>query len=254
MRVITVPVLGDSKNYSYLLVSDTGKAAAVDPAEPQTLLDAAEKEGVTIDTVLTTHKHWDHAGGNDKIKKLVEGIEVIGGVNDNVQGATKTVVDGERFHYHEIKVECIETPFHTMGHICFLCKSGSSEDLVFTGDTLFVAGCGRFFEGTPQDAHQALAKLEKLPGETQCYVGHNYTASNLRFAQHVDPENEEIRKKIEWTKGQDSQGAFTVPTTIQEEKLINPFLRTDTEAMKKFTAKSDPVEVLAALRKAKDSF
>lgn len=254
MRVVTVPVLGDSKNYSYLLVSNSGKAAAVDPAEPETLLEAARNEGVTIDTVLTTHKHWDHAGGNDKMKKLVEGIQVIGGVKDNVQGATRNVADGDCFDYHEIKVECIETPFHTMGHICFLCSSESSEDVIFTGDTLFVAGCGRFFEGTPSDAHKALAKLDRLPGKTQCYVGHNYTASNLKFAQHVDPENEDIKKKIEWTKEQDSKGAFTVPTTIAVEKLINPFLRTATAAMKKFTGKTEPVEVLAALRKAKDSF
>jgi hydroxyacylglutathione hydrolase len=254
MRVITVPVLGDSKNYSYLLVSDSGKAAAVDPAEPETLLEAAKKEGVTIDTVLTTHKHWDHAGGNDKIKKLVSGIEVIGGKNENVQGATRAVADGERFNYHEISVECIETPFHTMGHICYLCKASSAEDLVFTGDTLFVAGCGRFFEGTPQDAHTALGKLARLPGSTRCFVGHNYTASNLKFAQHVDPENVDIKKKAEWTKERDSQGAFTVPTTIQEEKLINPFLRTETAAMQKFTGRSDPVDVLAALRKAKDNF
>lgn len=127
MRVIPIPILGSSKNYAYLLASKTGKAAAIDPAEPETVLQHAEKEGLTVDTVLTTHKHWDHAGGNDKIKKLVKGIKVIGGVNDNVQGATEDVKDGDCFNYNEIYVECIETPFHTMGHICYLCKSDCSD-------------------------------------------------------------------------------------------------------------------------------
>lgn len=142
-----------------------GVTAAVDPVEPQKLIKAAEEEGLKISKVLTTHHHWDHAGGNNEIAKLIPGIEIVGGEHDHVEGATREVADKQEISVGSISIACIETPFHTLGHICYLCsEEGSPERNIFTGDTLFVGGCGRCFAGTPQQMYSSLiGKLSKLP-------------------------------------------------------------------------------------------
>lgn len=254
MRVVPVPVLDD--NYAYLLIDSAGKTAAIDPVEPKKLIAAAEKEGVEITAVITTHHHWDHAGGNVEMAKTYPNITVYGGQHDNVDGCNRPVADGEEFKFGNIDIKCMETPFHTHGHICYLCtEPGDEQKIVFTGDTLFVAGCGRMFAGTPPQMYGSLIeKLATLDGDTKMYCGHEYTVSNLKFAAHVDKENDAVKAKLAWAEEQRAKGLPTIPATIAEEKTYNPFLRCKTQEMAEYTGKTDPVLVLAELRYQKDKF
>mmetsp|Transcript_23082 Transcript_23082/g.60989 ORF Transcript_23082/g.60989 Transcript_23082/m.60989 type:complete len:254 (+) Transcript_23082:46-807(+) len=253
MRVVVVPVLAD--NFAYLLIDDkTKQAAAVDPAEAALVLAAAEQEGVTLVAVLTTHHHSDHAGGNPTMAARVSGISIYGGRIDRVSACTHPLDHGNAFNIGNIQVQALHTPGHTKGSISYYCTEGG-EGLVFTGDTLFVAGCGRMFEGTPEEFHHSLVEvLGKLPEATQVYVGHEYTIKNLEFAASVEKENESLRQFIQWAQEQRTQRKFTVPSTLKNEWLINPFMRSGSEAMRSVCPGCSPVEVFAKLRRQKDNF
>lgn len=255
VKVVTVPMLED--NYAYLIIDTaSGEAAAVDPVEAPKVVEAAEKHGCCISTVLTTHRHWDHAGGNKKMKELIPGVTIVGGSLDQVEGCTRTVQQGSQLSIGSIAVLALHTPFHTKGHICYhVSAPGSSSASVFTGDTLFVAGCGRFFEGTAAEAYTSLCKtLATLPPPTRVFCGHEYTAKNLEFAATVEPGNGAVKAKLEWARAERRKGHPTVPSSIGEELTFNPFLRLSEPSVQTFTGKSSPEEVLAELRKRKDHF
>uniref|UniRef100_A0A803V9D2 Hydroxyacylglutathione hydrolase, mitochondrial n=1 Tax=Ficedula albicollis TaxID=59894 RepID=A0A803V9D2_FICAL len=201
MKVEILPALTD--NYMYLLIDqDTREAAIVDPVQPQKVLDAVKKHGVKLTTVLTTHHHWDHAGGNEKLVKMEPGLHVYGG-DSRVGALTQRVSHLTALKVGSLSVKCLSTPCHTSGHICYyVTKPNSSEPpAVFTGDTLFVAGCGKFFEGTPDEMYKALIEiLGSLDPQTRVYCGHEYTINNLKFARHVEPSNPSIQEKLAWAK------------------------------------------------------
>jgi len=254
MGVTVLPALSD--NYMYLIVDEnTRQAAVVDPVEPQKVLDAVERENVNLTKILTTHHHWDHAGGNQElVKKSKNTLQVFGG-DDRIGALTNKVQDGDCFNIGDTKVECIFTPCHTSGHICYLVKTPCQDPVVFTGDTLFIAGCGRFFEGTAEQMCVCLLeKLGKLPGNTRIFCGHEYTLQNLKFAKHVEPNNQEILKKIEWACDKRDRGEPTVPSTISEEKLINPFMRVAERTVQHHASCSDIVETMRSIRREKDNF
>mmetsp|Transcript_33255 Transcript_33255/g.105281 ORF Transcript_33255/g.105281 Transcript_33255/m.105281 type:complete len:255 (-) Transcript_33255:111-875(-) len=254
MRVVVVPVLSD--NYAYLLIDDTSKTAAtVDPAEAHLVLAAADELGVRIEAVLTTHHHYDHAGGNKEMAKKVPGLSVYGGSLDNVSACTHPLNHDDTFAVGSIQVRALHTPGHTRGSISYYCTDGEQEGVVFTGDTMFVGGCGRIFEGTPQDLYHSLVDvLGKLPETTQVYVGHDYTIRNLEFATYVEKDNKTLQQMLQWAQEQKVQRKFTVPSTLQNEWLINPFMRSGNDAMKSVCPGCSPVEVFAKLRRQKDSF
>eukprot|EP00930_Biecheleria_cincta_P085861 TRINITY_DN75228_c0_g1_i1.p1 TRINITY_DN75228_c0_g1~~TRINITY_DN75228_c0_g1_i1.p1 ORF type:complete len:256 (-),score=43.87 TRINITY_DN75228_c0_g1_i1:54-821(-) len=255
MRVVVVPVLSD--NYAYLLIDDaTKQAACVDPAEAHLVLAQAKAEGVQLVAVLTTHHHADHAGGNRQMCKEVPGIKVYGGRIDNVQACTDPLDHEQRFNIGGIEVRALHTPGHTRGSICYHCTHpGVPQGVVFTGDTLFVAGCGRIFESTPAEMHNSLVNvLGALPPDTQVYVGHEYTVKSLQFAATVEPANEKLRQMLQWAQDQQVARKFTVPSTMQNEWLINPFMRSGDDAMKSVCPGCSPVEVFTKLRRQKDSF
>ncbi|CAE8712490.1 unnamed protein product [Polarella glacialis] len=255
MRVVVVPVLSD--NYAYLLIDDESKTAmAVDPAEAHLVLDRAKQEGVQVVAVLTTHHHYDHAGGNAEMVKQVLDIKVFGGRLDKVAACTDFLDHDDRFALGKIEVRALHTPGHTKGSISFYCtEPGAEEGVVFTGDTMFVGGCGRIFECTAADLHNSLVNvLGALPAETQVYVGHEYTVKNLEFASHVDSQNDTIRQMVQWAADQQVQKKFTVPSTMQNEWLINPFMRSGDEAMRSICPGCSPVDIFTKLRKQKDSF
>lgn len=255
MRVVVVPVLSD--NYAYLLIDDSKKiAACVDPAEAHLVLAKAKEEGVQIVAVLTTHHHYDHAGGNEEMAKQVPGIRIYGGRIDNVAACTDPLEHCDKFNIGAIEVCALHTPGHTRGSICYHCSEATDpQGLVFTGDTLFVAGCGRMFESTPEEFHNSLVKvLGALPAETLVYVGHDYTVKNLQFAVAVETANKNLEQMLAWAKEQKVQRKYTVPSTMRNEWLINPFLRSADDSMRSICPGCSPVEVFAKLRKQKDNF
>ncbi|XP_057171513.1 hydroxyacylglutathione hydrolase, mitochondrial isoform X2 [Ursus arctos] len=201
MKVELLPALTD--NYMYLIIDDeTKEAAIVDPVQPQKVVETVKKHGVKLTTVLTTHHHWDHAGGNEKLVKLEPGLKVCGG-DDRIGALTHKVTHLSTLQVGSLSVKCLSTPCHTSGHICyFVTKPGSSEPpAVFTGDTLFVAGCGKFYEGTADEMYRALIEiLGRLPPDTRVYCGHEYTINNLKFARHVEPSNAAVQEKLAWAK------------------------------------------------------
>lgn len=169
MRVRILPALSD--NYMYLLVDEeTREAAIVDPVNPDTVMRAVEEEGVVLTTVLTTHHHWDHAGGNKEMVAKMPGLDVIGG-DTRIDGVTRLVQHGDTLRVGGLQVSCLFTPCHTTGHICYYVTRPAAPDrIVFTGDTLFLGGCGRFFEGNAEQMHENMVNiLGQLPPDTKVH-------------------------------------------------------------------------------------
>lgn len=255
MQVELLPALSD--NYMYLLIdTDSKQAAIVDPVEPIKVVEAVRKHGVKLTTVLTTHHHWDHAGGNEKMVKLMPGLKVYG-ADERVDAITKKVPDHHSFKVGTLDIKCYHTPCHTRGHVCYYVTKDKSSDppAVFTGDTLFVAGCGKFFEGTAEEMYRALIDiLGSLPPETRVYCGHEYTVNNLKFARHVEPDNEVIQKKLAWAKEKCENGEPTIPSTLADEFTFNPFMRVKEKTVQDHVKQTSPVETMRSLRKEKDTF
>ncbi|GJQ15941.1 hypothetical protein GpartN1_g7732.t1 [Galdieria partita] len=260
VQVRTIPVLRD--NYSYLLIDKRHKvAAAVDPVEPTKVTRAAEEEGVRLVAVLTTHKHWDHSGGNEELLEMYPSLNIFGSSYETVPGTTHRVGRGDVFQFHtpsclDVYVFC--TPCHTRGHLLYFIKERDATDstaILFSGDTLFVGGCGRFFEGSSEDMLQNIEQVvHKFPRNTLMFCGHEYTVKNLEFALQMEPNNQILKNKYEWAKKQLELGKFTVPSTLEEEYLYNPFLRYGEVSIQQAVQQSEPAKVLAELRKRKDVF
>lgn len=247
-------------NYMYLVICPkTREAAVVDPVNPEKVLRAVKSTGVKLTTVLVTHHHWDHAGGNEKLLQLRPGLRVFGG-DDRIKELTDKVnKDNVNITIGSLTAQSLFTPCHTTGHVCYFI-AGDAESpaerppVVFTGDTLFTSGCGKFFEGTAQQMQAAMDKLGSLPPETRVYNGHEYTVNNLKYAQHVEPDNQAVKEKLLWAQTQRAQKKPTIPSTIAEEKSINPFMRTREASVQKHTGQQDPVSTMNALRQEKDRF
>ncbi|GMS84733.1 hypothetical protein PENTCL1PPCAC_6908 [Pristionchus entomophagus] len=252
IRVIPIPALED--NYMYLVFNkDSKKALVIDPVEPEKVMETSKREKVTIEGALITHHHWDHAGGNKELRALVPSVRIYGG-DERVEEMDKKVEHEEMMEECGLKIHCLSTPCHTRGHICYSVTSGEDK-VVFTGDTLFIAGCGKFFEGTGGQMHRNLNEiLSSLPDSTLVYPGHEYTTSNLKFAAYAEPQNQDIATKLEWSRKRDGEKKETVPSSIGEEKMINPFMRVDKESIQKFVGSTDPVTVMINLREEKNNF
>jgi len=258
MRIVQVPVLSD--NYSYLVIDENSAVSfAVDPAGPKQMLEAASKENVKISCILTTHHHGDHAGGNKELSKALGGVKVYGG-DDRVEAVTNIVGEGDQIEVGFLKVKVLSTPCHTSGHVLYQVSDSNEETkpiALFTGDTLFIGGCGRFFEGTAEQMHHALCEvIASLPLDTEIYCGHEYTVKNLQFALTVDPHNQAVKDKLEWAKKQRESNLSTIPSTVAEELSYNPFMRVAQPEISETIGMSgaSPIEVMAQVRKLKDKF
>ncbi|KAI4262101.1 MAG: hypothetical protein L6R42_002712 [Xanthoria sp. 1 TBL-2021] len=247
MHIQSIPMwVGSSNNYAYLVTDESSKdAVIVDPANPSevapVLQDAVDSGKVNLTAIINTHHHWDHAGGNDEILSQFKSLDlpVIGG--KDCKSVTKTPQHEESFKIgHKISVKALHTPCHTQDSICWLMEDGE-EKVVFTGDTLFVGGCGRFFEGTPAEMHTALNKtLAALPDDTKVYPGHEYTKQNVKFLTTV-LQTEPVKNLQKFAENnKQTQGRFT----IGDEK--DP-------AVQKATGKTDPVDVMGKLREMKNN-
>jgi hydroxyacylglutathione hydrolase len=255
MKVIPIPQLMD--NYAYLVIDEGSREAGiVDCAEADAVLKVVAGEGVRLTAILPTHHHYDHVGGNMDLLAAHRGLAVYG-VDERIPGLTRQVHDGEGIHVGQLDARVIFIPAHTTGHIAYYFEKDRS---VFTGDTLFAAGCGRLFEGDAAMMIQSLSKLITLPDDTAVFFGHEYTEKNLRFARTLEPGNAEIRTKHEWAVAQNQKGASTTPTTIASEKKTNPFFRWRSPELRETLHKQfptlpmDDVSVFAKTRELKDHF
>lgn len=247
MQVIPVPCLSD--NYAYLVIEER-RAAVVDPSQADPVLRAIDEHGVKLTEIWLTHHHWDHVGG---IEPLIEEcpIERVRGSeydaeNRRIPRQTDALADGDSFDFGGVTVDIMEIPGHTLGAIAFL-----AEGNLFSGDTLFIAGCGRVFEGTMEMMSKSLAKLRDLPPDTKVWCGHEYTINNLRFAKTIEPNNLDIERALREAIATREARQFTVPGQIARELRINPFLRFDQPGV---AGGKDPVASFTAIREAKDSF
>jgi hydroxyacylglutathione hydrolase len=255
MRVVAIPCLKD--NYAYLVIAGGGDAAIVDASETAPVRDALAREGVRARAIWSTHHHWDHVGGNEELAGAL-GLDVVGHASDTgrLPALSRGVDTGETVRVGDVEARCIHIPGHTLGAVAYFIDTGA-ERAVFTGDTLFCAGCGRLFEGTPRQMHTSLSRLTELPGDTRVYCGHEYTESNLRFAAHVEPSNADVGRARDRAARLRAEGKPTIGTTLEEERRVNPFLRVQSAELRKsigVAPDADEVTAFAALRAAKDDF
>ena len=252
LEIQQIPVLRD--NYVYLLREPkSGAVGAVDPSVAAPVLAALEQRGWTLTHVINTHHHPDHTGGNLELKAATGAI-VVGPLadRDRIPGIDVALGDGDTFKFGEETATVFDVPGHTRGHIAYWFKDSQA---LFCGDTLFLMGCGRLFEGTPQQMWNSLGKLKTLPPATRVYCGHEYTQANARFALTVEPTNAALVARAKRVDDLRAAGKSTVPGTLADELATNPFLRADQPALQQaMGAPGDPVATFAAIRKAKDNF
>jgi len=252
MNVTSIPCLND--NYCYAVVPEKSKSAlVVDASEAAPIIQYLRSNSLYLSTILLTHGHHDHIQGLDALlqkfpETKVYGHPLLASSIENferVQDKTSIEIDG--FSVRTIFTEC-----HSNTDVCFYLEDGA-KSILFSGDTLFSAGCGRFFHGTAEDMCRALEKLCEFPEQTEIYFGHEYTASNLKFAESIEPGNKTIKKKLAAIK---AEGGGTTPAVLSEELEINPFLRLDNQEVRSRLGRelSTKVERMGELRKLKNQF
>jgi hydroxyacylglutathione hydrolase len=253
LEIHQIAVLSD--NYVYLARDvATGKTAVVDPATHEEVLEALAERGWTLTHILNTHHHADHTGGNMALKQAT-GCTIVGprADRDRIPGIDVEVGDGETYALGESLTTVFDVPGHTRGHIAYWF---GDSDALFCGDTMFALGCGRLFEGTPQQMWTSLSRLRALPPSTQVYCAHEYTRSNAAFAITVEPQNGALVARKARIEDMRARGERTVPSTLAEELATNPFLRPDSPDLQKTLGMvgAPLVEVFAETRRRKDSF
>ena len=238
IEVVAVPALND--NYIWMLRDPaSGTVAVVDPGQDAPALDAANERGWRISQILTTHWHPDHTGGNSAIKAATGATITAPADAERLSVVDCIVAEGDRVSVGGLEAMVWDIPAHTAGHIAFYFEEAK---MIFVGDTLFALGCGRLFEGTPEQMFANMQRFASLPDDVRVYCGHEYTLANARFAAHVDPDNKAVAERLVTVAAMRERGEVTLPTTIGEERATNPFLRA-----------ADAAD-LARLRTLKDSF
>jgi hydroxyacylglutathione hydrolase len=262
LTVLTVPAFKD--NYLWL-IHDGVNAAAVDPGDGEPILEALAANGLTLTAILLTHHHADHIGGVPRLLQHAQ-VPVFGPRNDGIAAVTHPLGEGDRIKVPGLDLELavLDVPGHTLGHIAYVREDGDAgldSHWLFCGDTLFGAGCGRLFEGTPAQMAASLAKLARLPDDTLVYCAHEYTLSNLRFAEAVEPGNRALQMRIAADSKKRGTNLPTIPSTIAIEKATNPFVRAGEPAIVdslvatgRLAPGADPVTAFAALREWKNVF
>jgi len=252
LEIQQIPALRD--NYIYLLREPkSGAVGVVDPSVAAPVLAALQQRGLKLSHIINTHHHPDHTGGNLELKAATGAI-VVGPLADKgrIPGIDVAVADGDTFKFRDEAATVYDVPGHTRGHIAYWFKDSQT---LFSGDTLFLMGCGRLFEGTPQQMWNSLSKLKALPPATQVYCGHEYTQANARFALTVEPKNADLIARAKRVDAMRAAGQSTVPGTMADELATNPFLRADVPDLQRaMGAPGDAVATFAAIRKAKDNF
>lgn len=254
IQISALPAFTD--NYIWLLQDHrTQRCVVVDPGDTAPVLAWLDAHpGWVLSDILITHHHHDHVGGVERLKQA-SGATVYGPASENIPARDVALKDNDSVSVLGWDFDVYAVPGHTLGHIAYY-----HHGLLFCGDTLFAAGCGRLFEGTPEQMHHSLSRLAALPEDTLVYCTHEYTLSNLKFAAAVEPGNADIAARLEKVTRQRQNGVMTLPSTLALEKLTNPFLRTTETLVTQKVDERDgaqnraPSEVFAALRAWKDTF
>lgn len=257
MKLVALPAFQD--NYIWVLHNDH-QAVVVDPGDAQPVLAYLQQSGLSLHSILVTHHHSDHVGGLRALVPHCQG-PIYAPSSESMPTPTTAVVDGQSLHILGWHLKVLHVPGHTLGHMAYWVESSaeSPDPVVFCGDTLFSAGCGRLFEGTPAQMWESLVRLRNLPDATRVCCAHEYTLSNLRFALAVEPTNHDVIQHMATCMQLRSQQRPTVPSQIGLERLINPFMRCDQPQVAQAAhahgaSDSSPAAVLGALRQWKNTF
>ncbi|HJV63565.1 MAG TPA: hydroxyacylglutathione hydrolase [Albitalea sp.] len=255
MTLIALPAFAD--NYIWML-HDGVDAIVIDPGDSAPVLEALASQRLTLAGILVTHHHGDHVGGLQGLLPFLKG-PVFGPAHEDIPQPFTPLNDGEHAELLGLRFTVIDVPGHTAGHIAYYHPDVDGRPLLFCGDTLFSGGCGRLFEGTAAQMHRSLSRLVALPGDTRVCCAHEYTLANLRFAHAVEPANDNLATYARWCEQQRAQGQPTLPSSIAQERLINPFLRCTEPAVIRAAQQhgatsTTPTDVFAALRQWKNDF
>lgn len=256
IQIDALPAFND--NYIWLLQEARSKrCAVVDPGDAAPVMAWLEAHhDWTLNDILITHHHFDHVGGVEQLKTAT-GASVAGPAAEKIPARDIDLKDNDAIDVLDLRFEVMAVPGHTLGHIAYY---HAEQNLLFCGDTLFAGGCGRLFEGTPQQMHQSLSRLAALPGATRVYCTHEYTLSNLRFAHAVEPHNPDVSARLAEVARWRDEGRISLPSNIELELATNPFLRVGEPAVVAATngrddrQSSEPSAVFASLRAWKDRF
>lgn len=254
IKVAPLPAFTD--NYIWCFY-DSESCVVVDPGDANVVKDFCHQHNLNLHAILITHHHADHTGGLPELTHSFPHVRVYGPQNPSIALITDRLIEGDRIQIERLALtfDVIEIPGHTLDHIGYIGHGG-----ILCGDTLFSAGCGRLFEGTPAQMLTSLNKLAKLEDTTQVWCTHEYTLANLKFAQAVDPSNQDLLSYAQWATKMRAQNTPTLPSDIKTQKAINPFLRAHTSAVKQsaehFSQQplAGELEVFAAVRSWKDNF
>jgi hydroxyacylglutathione hydrolase len=248
MEVIIIPANTD--NYSYFLI-DGIEAAVVDASNADSVLELIDIHKVSLKYVLSTHYHDDHTSGNSTLQTRT-GCKVIGG-DSRISALTDLVNDYETISLGSSQINVLATPGHTKNQVAFYC---AKEKMVFTGDTLFGAGCGRLLECDSERMFSSVNRLRSLPDNTKMYFGHEYTLDNCNYALTIEPDNADLIQRKSDTEKLLNDGLFSTPSTVKIEKMTNPFFRTNSEAIREMLNMQhhSSNQVFAELRRRKDLF
>lgn len=251
--VITIRALGD--NFAYVYALDKRSAIAVDPSDSSRVMTALKERGLAPAAILVTHHHFDHTAGTSELRRKY-GCEIIGGDGDRIGGIDRVVSDGDVLRFGEVKIKVIGTPGHTRTSVCYYRRASEGEGgVVWTGDTLFVGGCGRILECGPGTMWESLMRLAALPDDTAVCGGHDYMEENFEFVLGIEPSNEAVARRLEQVRAAQRRGKV-MESTIGQEKQTNIFLRADTAEVKAALGMqgASAVEVFAEMRRRKDYF
>ena len=256
MSVSVFPIKAFNDNYIWCLRNQS-HCAVVDPGDAAPVLAYCQDNQLTLSAIIITHHHWDHTGGIDALLTAFPDIPIYGPQNTEIKQITVRLSQGDDIELAQlgVKFSVLEVPGHTLDHIAYYGDTG-----LFCGDTLFSTGCGRLFEGTPQQMFQSLAKLTALPTDTEVYCTHEYTLANIAFAEAVEPNNQALIDYKQWANEQREKNIPTLPSNIMRELTVNPFLRchskelvTNVNQNMGATLTSEQA-IFASLRSWKDNF